>query len=191
VIRSLLERVDGLVIGGAMAYTFLAQEGTAIGASRCEGDLFEEARAVRERAAARGVALCLPVDHGCAAAPKPDVARSLHGPGIPEGQMGLDIGPKAAEQFSAEIARARTVVWNGPMGVFEIEAFRAGTAAVARAVAESAAFSVVGGGDSVAAVELLGVAHRIGHVSTGGGASLELLEGKTLPGVAALEVGQS
>jgi len=186
VIESLLEKVDGLIIGGAMAYTFLRQQGVDVGASLCETDLLDEARAVRERCAHQGVTLCLPVDHVCAAEFRADAEASVHGPGVPGGLMALDIGPRSIEQFAAEIANARTIVWNGPMGVFEMAAFRRGTEAVGRAVADSDCWSVVGGGDSVAAVELLGVADRISHVSTGGGASLELLEGKTLPGIAAL-----
>ena len=187
VIQSLLEKVDVLAIGGAMAYTFLEQAGTPIGASRCEPDLVEEAGRVVERAAERGVQLLLPDDHICASELAEGVDVSTHGPGIPEGQMGLDLGPRSVERYAAAIAKAGTMVWNGPMGVFEIEAFRSGTEAVARAVADSNGWSMVGGGDSVAAVELVGVADRIGHVSTGGGASLELLEGKALPGITALE----
>lgn len=187
VIQSLLEKVDALLVGGAMAYTFLAEQGIDIGASRCERELIGEARAVRERAAAKKVKLGLPVDHVCAPKLEADAPSSVHGPGVPAGLLGLDIGPETRKAFAAEIARAKTIVWNGPMGVFEIEPFRHGTAAIARAVAESSAFTVVGGGDSVAAVEMLGVADRIDHVSTGGGASLELLEGKVLPGIAALE----
>lgn len=187
VVRHLLSKVDGLLLGGAMAYTFLAARGVGVGASKCEPDLFEEAKAVEAEAAARGVALSLPVDHVCARSLSADVPVAVHGPGIPDGWMGLDIGPATVEAFRAKIAEAATIVWNGPMGVFEIAPFAKGTEAVARAVAGSSAFSVVGGGDSVAAIERLGLADRVGHVSTGGGASLELLEGKQLPGIAALE----
>lgn len=186
VILSLLEKVDALAIGGAMAYTFLEQAGTPIGESLCEPDLLEEARRVVERAAERGVAICLPTDHVCAAELAADAEVSVHGPGVAAGLMGLDIGPSSIAAYTAEIAAAKTIVWNGPMGVFEMPAFRAGTEAVALAVAETDAFSVVGGGDSVAAAELFGVTEQMSHVSTGGGASLELLEGKELPGVAAL-----
>lgn len=186
VIQSLLDVVDVLVVGGAMAYTFLAQEGIGIGNSRFEPDLVDEASAVREKAMAKGVELVIPADHVCAAEFREDAEPSLHGPGIPAGLMGLDIGPATVERVMGAIAGAKTIVWNGPMGVFEMEAFRQGTEDVARAVANSDAWSVVGGGDSVAAVELLGVADRISHVSTGGGASLELLEGKQLPGIQAL-----
>lgn len=185
VIRNLLGKVDVLIIGGAMAYTFLAAEGIDTGTSLTEPELFEEARRVRAAAKERDVDVLLPVDHVCSVAfGGPPEAPT--GPGVPDGQMGLDIGPQTIERYVAAIAAAKTVVWNGPMGVFENPDYREGTAAVAQAVADSAAFSVVGGGDSVAAVELLGVADRCSHVSTGGGASLELLEGKTLPGVAAV-----
>ncbi|TPV96937.1 MAG: phosphoglycerate kinase [Myxococcales bacterium FL481] len=185
VLINLIERVDALVIGGAMAYTFLAADGVEIGDSRCEPELVSSARQIRERAQARGVELLLPTDHVCARA-FGGSAEPPCGPGIPAGQMGLDIGPETIRRYTEVVAGAKTIVWNGPMGVFEQPAFRAGTEAVARAVADGPAFSVVGGGDSVAAVELLGVKDRVDHVSTGGGASLELLEGRVLPGVAAV-----
>jgi phosphoglycerate kinase len=188
VIRNLLARVDGLILGGAMAYTFLQQRGLGIGKSRCERELLDEARKIKNQAAEKHVRLLLPVDHVCAPEFKADAPASIHGPGIPDDLMGLDIGPKSVEQFVAAIKQAKTIVWNGPMGVFEMDKFRAGTEAVAKAVAAADAWTVVGGGDSVAAVELLGVADQIDHVSTGGGASLELLEGRELPGVAALRV---
>ena len=187
VIFNLLDRVDGLIIGGAMAYTFLRQAGVPIGASRCEEELMDEAARIRERAQERGVEIFLPEDHVCAAEFHADATSSIHGPAIPDGLMGLDIGPASAAGFADAIGAAHTIIWNGPMGVFEMEAFRHGTQAVARAVADSEAFSVVGGGDSVAAVEMLGLTDKISHVSTGGGASLELLEGKKLPGIGALE----
>jgi phosphoglycerate kinase len=186
VLLNLVAKVDALIVGGAMAYTFLAADGVPIGSSRCEQDLLDEARQVRALCAARGVELLLPVDHVCAAEFKAEAPASVHGPGIPDGLMGLDIGPRSTAAFRDRIAGAKTILWNGPMGVFEMEAFRRGTEAIAHAVADSAAFSVVGGGDSVAAVELCGVEDRIDHVSTGGGASLELLEGRDLPGIAAL-----
>jgi phosphoglycerate kinase len=186
VLLNLVDKVDALIVGGAMAYTFLAAEDVGIGASRCEPDLFDEARRVRAMCVEKGVRLLLPVDHVCAAEFRADAAASIHGPAVPEGLMGLDIGPASIAAFEAEIAGAKTIIWNGPMGVFEMEAFRKGTEAMAQAVAASSAFSVVGGGDSVAAVELCGIEDRIDHVSTGGGASLELLEGKDLPGIAAL-----
>ncbi|MDP6929469.1 MAG: phosphoglycerate kinase [Planctomycetota bacterium] len=187
VILNLLDRVDGLIIGGAMAYTFLRQAGVPTGTSRCEEELMDEAARIRERAQERGVEISLPEDHVCAAEFHADATSSIHGPAIPDGLMGLDIGPASAAGFADAIRAAHTIIWNGPMGVFEMEAFRHGTQAVARAVADSEAFSVVGGGDSVAAVEMLGLTDKISHVSTGGGASLELLEGKKLPGIAALE----
>jgi phosphoglycerate kinase len=187
VLTNLVGKVDALIVGGAMAYTFLHQAGVKIGASLCEHALIGAAADVREKAAARGVQLLLPIDHVCAAALEEDAPSSVHGPGVPDGLMGLDIGPRTVESFVAAIEGAKTIVWNGPMGVFEIAAFRRGTEAIAAAVARAEAWSVVGGGDSVAAIELLGLEDRISHVSTGGGASLELLEGRVLPGVAALE----
>ena len=186
VILNLLQRVDGLIIGGAMAYTFLKQRGLGIGKSRCELELLDEVRKIKNLAAEKNVKLLLPVDHVCAPEFQAQAPASTHGPGIPDGLMGLDIGPKSIDLFVASIKQAHTIVWNGPMGVFEMDKFRQGTAAVAKAVAAADAWTVVGGGDSVAAVEMLGVAGEIDHVSTGGGASLELLEGRELPGVAAL-----
>jgi phosphoglycerate kinase len=187
VIRNLLTKVDALLIGGAMAYTFLKKAGVGIGDSRCEGDLLAEAGAVRADAAAAGIALELPRDHVCAAKLEAGAKGTVHGPDIPDGLMGLDIGPQTIAAYRARIEAARTIVWNGPMGVFEMPQFAEGTRALALAIADSDAWSVVGGGDSVAAVEQVGVADRISHVSTGGGASLELLEGRLLPGIAALE----
>jgi phosphoglycerate kinase len=187
VIRNLLGKVDTLIVGGAMAYTLLRQQGIPVGKSLVEPELLDEAKRVKELAQQKGVQLLLPVDHVCAAEVKADSLPSVHGPGIPDGLMGLDIGPKTIAAYCKAIAGSKTIVWNGPMGVFEIDAFEKGTEAVARAVAASQAFSVVGGGDSVAAVEKFGLEGRIGHVSTGGGASLELLEGKVLPGIEALE----
>ncbi|MFM1874091.1 MAG: hypothetical protein RL398_3513, partial [Planctomycetota bacterium] len=189
VIENLLGKVDKLIIGGAMAYTFLAQQGGRIGKSLVEPDLFAAAAKVREQAKAAGKELLLPVDHVCAAEFKADAAASVHVGDIPDGLMGLDIGPKTIDAYVAALRGARTIVWNGPMGVFEMDAFCKGTEAVANAVAaatKAGAFSVVGGGDSVAAAEKLGITGVLSHVSTGGGASLELLEGKDLPGVAAL-----
>jgi phosphoglycerate kinase len=186
VIENLIDKVDALVIGGGMAYTFLKARGLSIGKSLVEDGQVETVRAAEAKAQARKVELALPTDHVAAERCAADAAHKVCGPDIPEGWMGLDIGPRTREAFAARIARARTVVWNGPMGVFEMEAFRAGTEAVGRAVAACEGFTVVGGGDSVAAVELLGLADEIDHISTGGGASLELLEGKDLPGIAAL-----
>lgn len=187
VIENLLPRVDQLIVGGAMAYTFLKQQGRAVGGSLVEDGLLAEAGRILAQAKAANKELLLPEDHVCAAELKPDAKASVHAGDIPADLKGLDIGPRTVARYRAALQGARTVVWNGPMGVFEIEAFRKGTEAVARAVAECGGFTVVGGGDSVAAVELLGLEDRIDHVSTGGGASLELLEGQVLPGVAALQ----
>lgn len=189
VIESLLPKVDKLIIGGAMAYTFLVQMGRQVGTSLVEQDLVAEAGRVLAQARAAGKELLLPTDHVCAAEFKADAKASVHQGDIPDGLMGLDIGPDTVRRYVAALHGARTVVWNGPMGVFEMDAFGKGTEAVAHAVAAATAagaFTVVGGGDSVAAAEKLGITDRLSHVSTGGGASLELLEGKVLPGVAAL-----
>lgn len=189
VIESLLPKVDKLIIGGAMAYTFLTFLGKTVGTSLVEKDLVAEAGRVLAQAKAAGKEILLPVDHVCAAAFKADSPASVHEGNIPDGLMGLDIGPKSIANYVAALRGARTIVWNGPMGVFEMDAFCKGTEAVAKAVAAATAagaFTVVGGGDSVAAAEKLGITEQLSHVSTGGGASLELLEGKVLPGVAAL-----
>ena len=188
VVQNLLGKVDRLLIGGGMAYTFLAARGVPIGGSLLEADRVELARETLEQAEARGVTLLLPVDHVIARdVSEAEHARFTEGAAVPDGWKALDIGPRTREAFSKSLADAKTVVWNGPMGVFETAAFAEGTFEVARAVASCAGFSVVGGGDSVSAVRKSGVADRIGHVSTGGGASLEFLEGRILPGVAALE----
>jgi phosphoglycerate kinase len=187
VIDNLLTRVDRLLIGGAMCFTFLAAKGFDVGASRVENDLTDTCRDLLERAAADGIELLLPVDIMAAEAFEPDADhRRVSADGIPEGWMGLDIGSDTIERFAAALGDAGTVLWNGPMGVFEWEAFATGTEGVARAVAASSAFSVIGGGDSAAAIRKLGLADQVSHVSTGGGASLEFLEGRDLPGVAAL-----
>jgi phosphoglycerate kinase len=189
VITNLLPRVDTLIIGGAMAYTFLAQQGHSIGTSLLEKDLLDSAGEVLAEAERLSKSILLPVDHVCAAEFAADSPASVHAVDIPEGLMGLDIGPQTVAAYEAAVRPSRTIVWNGPMGVFEMDAFCKGTEAVARAVAaatQAGAFSVVGGGDSVAAAEKTGLVSSLSHVSTGGGASLELLEGKDLPGVAAL-----
>ena len=186
VVDNLLDRCDALLIGGGMAYTFLAAQGHAIGKSLYEPDQLETCRAALAKAAASGVELLLPVDHVAADRFAADAPAVVCGPAIEGDRMGLDIGPKTQALFAKAIARAKTVVWNGPMGVFEMERFRKGTEAVAQALAKCKGYTVVGGGDSVAAIQLLGLADAVDHVSTGGGASLELLEGKVLPGVAAL-----
>jgi phosphoglycerate kinase len=189
VIQNLLPKVDVLIIGGAMAYTFLKAEGKQVGKSRVEDDKLDLAREILKDAKARKVKLLLPTDH--LAADKIEVnalVKTIHeGEPIPENLMGLDIGPKTIEAYCEEISDARTIIWNGPMGVFEVSPFSRGTFKVARAIADNgAAISIVGGGDSVAAVHSAGVADKITHISTGGGASLEFLEGKKLPGVEAL-----
>jgi phosphoglycerate kinase len=187
VIESLLERVDAMLIGGAMAYTFLRAMGVAIGASRVEQDRLDDARRALAKAKERGIALCLPSDHVIAERPDASGAVEVSGIEIREGWLGVDIGPKTRERFRAEIEKARTIFWNGPMGIFEVDEFAGGTIAIAEAVAAATdATTVVGGGDSVAAVTQAGVADRITHISTGGGASLEFLEGRKLPGIAAL-----
>jgi phosphoglycerate kinase len=187
VIDNLLDVVDALLVGGGMAYTFLAAQGLPIGTSLCEEGRLDTCRAALAKAGARGVALLLPEDHVVAARfaadAQPLVTEDAR---IPEGHMGLDIGPRTRARYAAEVRAAHTVVWNGPMGVFEFEAFRAGTEAIGRALGAADAYTVVGGGDSVAAIHLLGLEDLVDHISTGGGASLELLEGKVLPGIEAL-----
>jgi phosphoglycerate kinase len=185
-VEHLLERVDSLVIGGGMAFTFLRALGHDVGRSLVEKDHVETARRVLEAARRRGVPILLPVDTVVADGPDSPSGRPVGVRDIPDAQMGLDIGPLTIERFSAALREAKTIVWNGPMGVFEKPPFAAGTMAVARAAAGSGAFSVVGGGDTVAAVNQAGVAAKIGYISTAGGAFLEFLEGRTLPGVAAL-----
>lgn len=189
VIDSLLDRVTSLIIGGGMAYTFLNAKGQTTGKSLVETDKIDVAKAALDKAKKRGVDLLLPIDHVLAdkfAADAKTQIFAANGP-FPADWMGLDIGPASIELFKKEIADAITIVWNGPMGVFEMPAFAKGTNAIAKAVAANRdATSIVGGGDSVAAVQKSGVADKISHISTGGGASLEFLEGKTLPGVAAL-----
>ncbi|MSR75366.1 MAG: phosphoglycerate kinase [Planctomycetes bacterium] len=187
VIDNLMERVDALIIGGGMAYTFLAAKGIDVGASLLEKDRVVFARSLLDKAAARGMKIYLPTDHVIADRFAADAQRKIVSGAIPHGWMALDIGPESAAEFSAVIRAAGTVLWNGPMGVFEMAPFAAGTQAVARAAAECSGVTVVGGGDSAAAVNHFGLSERMTHVSTGGGASLELLEGRGLPGVAALQ----
>ena len=187
VIENLLDKVDTLIIGGGMANTFLLAQGYHIGQSLAEADKADLARELLDKAHARGVNVALPVDVVVAMQMSAEVPFRVVGvEEVPEGEAIFDIGGLTAGHYRASLAGARTIVWNGPMGVFEIEPFAAGTRAVAEAVAESDAFTIVGGGDSVAALEEAGLADRISHVSTGGGASLEFLEGRVLPGVAAL-----
>ena len=186
VINNLLEKADTIVIGGGMAYTFKKAQGFGIGKSLLEADRIDYAREMIAKAEARGVKFLLPVDNLCAAEFSADAEPVLVEGDIPEDLMGMDIGPKTAELFSDAVKGAGTIVWNGPMGVFEFESFAGGTKAMARALAESGAVTIVGGGDSVSAVEKLGFADKITHISNGGGASLEFLEGRELPGVACL-----
>lgn len=186
VVRNLMRKVDALLIGGAMAYTFITAQGLEVGKSLVEADSIAMAREILEIAATNNVKLLLPVDHVVARKPDGTVGTPVVSE-IPLDQMALDIGPKTRTQFSIEIDRARTIVWNGPMGLFELEPFAHGTRQLARVVAENpGAISIVGGGDTVSAVREAGVADLITHISTGGGASLEFLEGKELPGVEAL-----
>ena len=187
VIENLLTMVDKIIIGGGMAYTFIKAMGYEVGNSLLEADKLDYAKEMIERAKANGVEFLLPVDTIVGAKFEADTqAETVDIDAIPADWMGLDIGPKTVALYEAAIAGAGTVVWNGPMGVFEFDRFAEGTRAVARAVAASGAVSIVGGGDSAAAVEQLGFADKITHISTGGGASLEFLEGKQLPGVVCL-----
>ena len=186
VVKNLLDKVDTLIIGGGMAYTFLKAQGHDVGGSLCELDQLDYANAMVEKAKANGKQLLLPVDNVAADKFDAEASTQLVGNDIPEGWMALDIGPKTTELYAAAIKGAKTVVWNGPMGCFEMKKFADGTTGVCKAVAESGAVSIIGGGDSVSAVNKSGLADKMTHISTGGGASLEFLEGKELPGVAAL-----
>jgi len=187
VIENLLAKVDTLIVGGGMAYTFLKAQGHEIGKSLVESDKIELAAELLAKAASRGVRLLLPQDHVIASEFKAEAEhRVCTNTDFPADWMGLDIGPQTAELFAGVLKEAGTVVWNGPMGVFEFPAFAKGTFAVARSLADSDALSIIGGGDSVAAVNQSGLDDRMTHISTGGGASLEFLEGKELPGIAAL-----
>ncbi len=187
VINNLLEKADTIIIGGGMAYTFLKAQGYEIGKSLLEADRLDYAADMIQKAADRNVKFLLPVDHVCAAEFSADASPFVtEDPTIPADMMGMDIGPKTAALYADAIAGAGTVVWNGPMGVFEFDAFAEGTKAVAKAVSESGGVSIIGGGDSASAIEKLGFADKVTHISTGGGASLEFLEGKELPGVACL-----
>lgn len=187
VIKNLLTKVDCLIIGGAMAYTFLSAQGHKVGTSKVEADHIQTALDIMAEAEKRKVELLLPVDHACASEFSADAAKKLISTvDIPDDLMGLDIGEKTIALYAARIAKSKTIFWNGPMGVFEFEKFAVGTRGVADAVADSGAFSVVGGGDSVRAVNESGRASSISHISTGGGASLEFVEGRELPGLTAL-----
>jgi len=189
VVQNLMKLADAMLIGGAMAYTFLKSQGLPIGKSLVEDDKLDLARGLLEEARKKNFRLLLPVDHVLAESPESTETKITDVKTTPDNLMGLDVGPKTIELFSAEISKARTIVWNGPLGMFEKPAFAKGTLAIARAVAnatKSGATSIIGGGDSVAAVEQAGVAKQISHISTGGGASLEFLAGEKLPGVEAL-----
>lgn len=186
VIENLLGKVDGLLIGGGMTYTFMKAQGLSIGDSIVEEDRIEVARQLLQKAAERGVELLLPTDHVVAREVDPQAETRVVAGEIPAGWKGVDIGPETASLYSQKVASAKTVVWNGPMGIFEMEPFAEGTRRVAEALAEADCVSIVGGGDSAAAIRKYGLTDRVTHVSTGGGASLEFLEGKELPGVAAL-----
>ena len=192
VINNLIEKVDTLIIGGAMAYTFFKAKGYGVGTSLCELDKVDLAKELIEKAAAKGVNMLLPVDTVVAKAfPDPiDGAvevKEYASDSIPDDMMGLDIGSKTREIYADAVKNAKTVIWNGPMGVFENPTLAAGTIAVAKALAETDATTIIGGGDSAAAVKQLGFADKMTHISTGGGASLEFLEGLELPGVACLD----
>ncbi|ATL47218.1 phosphoglycerate kinase [Chitinophaga caeni] len=191
IIENLMERANNIIIGGGMAYTFFKAMGHEIGSSLCEPDKLDLATALIEKAKSKGVNLLLPVDSVAADKFAADAnTQVVDNTNIPAGWMGLDIGPKSVAAFSDVIAHSKTILWNGPMGVFEMEAFQAGTKAVAEAIVAATAkgaFSLVGGGDSVAAVNKFGFAEKVSYVSTGGGAMLEYFEGKTLPGIAAIK----
>jgi phosphoglycerate kinase len=188
VLENLISKADAILVGGAMAYTFLEAQGVAVGKSLVEKDKLDLARQILERAAAKKVDLLLPVDHVCGAEPKEDAKRVVvNDRAIPADLMGLDIGPKTLDRYRQRVLGAKTVFWNGPMGLFEQKPWAEGTFGVAKAMAETQAVTVVGGGDSAAAVEQAGLVDKMKHVSTGGGASLEFIEGRELPGIKALE----
>ncbi|NYC30205.1 phosphoglycerate kinase [Clostridium saccharobutylicum] len=186
VINNLLDKVNTIIIGGGMAYTFLKAQGYEIGTSLVEEDRLDYAKEMIAKAEEKGVKFLLPVDHRVAAEFKDVAAVVTEDQNIPAGSMGLDIGPKTETLYAEAVKDAKTVIWNGPMGVFEFENFNKGTIAVAKAMADSSATTIIGGGDSAAAVNILGFGDKMTHISTGGGASLEFLEGKVLPGIAAL-----
>jgi phosphoglycerate kinase len=188
VLENLIAKADAVCIGGAMAYTFLKAQGVAVGKSKVEEDKLDLARTILAKAAARNVTFLLPVDHVCATEAKETAKREVvNDKAIPDGLIGLDIGPKTLDVYRQRVLAAKTVFWNGPMGLFEQKPWAEGTFGIARAMADSPAVTVVGGGDSAAAVEEAGLVSRMKHVSTGGGASLEFIEGRVLPGVQVLE----
>lgn len=188
VIENMLSKVDTIMIGGAMAYTFLKQKNIQIGSSRFEEDVADVARTILDKAKSKEVDIILPIDHViCDSVDDPTEVRTTDSKDIEPGYLGVDIGPKTIDLFKSTIKKARTIVWNGPMGIFEKDVFSNGTKQLAEIIAESSAVSIVGGGDSAAAAKKFGIEDKISHISTGGGASLEYLAGKTLPGIAALE----
>ena len=188
VIENLLDKVDTLIIGGGMAYTFYKAQGHHIGTSICEEDKLDLAKSILEKAQEKGVKLLLPVDnHVSSEYSNNGEEKMVDSTEIPDGFMGLDIGPKTIEKFEEAVKDAKTVVWNGPLGVCEFDKFATGTKAVATMLSKLDAITIIGGGDSAAAIEKLGLADKMTHISTGGGASLEFLEGKTLPGIACLQ----
>ena len=188
VIENLLDKVDTLIIGGGMAYTFYKAQGHHIGTSICEEDKLDLARSILEKAQEKGVDLLLPIDnHVSSEYSNNGEEKMVNSTEIPDGFMGLDIGPKTIEKFEEAVKDAKTVVWNGPLGVCEFDKFATGTKAVATMLSKLDAITIIGGGDSAAAIEKLGLADKMTHISTGGGASLEFLEGKTLPGIACLQ----
>ena len=187
VLENLINRVDALLVGGAMANTFIKASGGEVGASRVEDDSLDLARRIMDKAAAAGVDLLLPEDVRAATSLESTDCVEVSANEVPQGSMALDIGPRTSATYGERLASARTIFWNGPMGVFENDTFAQGTMAAAQAIAGSGALSVVGGGDSVSAIKKSGVQDKISHISTGGGASLEMVEGKTLPGLAVLE----
>jgi phosphoglycerate kinase len=190
VIRNLMDRASSFLIGGAMAFTFIRARGWETGASKVEEDKLQLAREILGESEAKGVRLHLPLDHVVVERVDPGApSKVVKTEAIPRGWIGVDIGPETIHRFSEEIQRARTIVWNGPMGIFEMEPFSHGTRGVAEAIAAASALSIVGGGDSVAAVRRMGLSDGLDHISTGGGASLEFLEGKKLPGIEALRHG--
>ncbi len=186
VIDNLLEKVDTLLIGGGMAYTFLKALGKNIGKSLFDKEHFEEAKRLMDKAKTKGVKMLFPLDHVCVKEIKEDAEITVFEDNIEDDFIGVDIGEKTVEIFKAEISKAKLVVWNGPMGIFEIDRFSKGTTEIARAIAEGELISIIGGGDSVSAVKKAGVSEKITHISTGGGASLEFLSGKKLPGIECL-----
>ena len=185
-LQNLVDHADVIAVGGAMAYTFIAAQGGSVGTSLVETDRVSDAQALLARARTEGCRILLPTDHVISQSLDPSATTRIVAQ-VPPGWMGVDIGPETADCYAQEISQASTLFWNGPMGVFEVDAFAAGTERVARAVAQSGAVTVVGGGDSLAAVNKLKLGKHIDHLSTGGGASLEFVQGLELPGVAALE----